>query len=765
MSAESPAASRPPQSNSAKSDSGPEEPDSETRREKSLDELPDPEEKLQEFLEEFGDRAHVPLSKEHGRGLRPECEHEEHEMRERVTEEGGTERVEQLVTREAAPWWKAVGEMLEWHEEYHKSTLRLEYGTESDPTHTLLDVDLDNSWMAAYQDKERARLKALERETCGFETCGECDTRYCTEPGEHETEYVPGEFEEPVVVLTGRTASGAGRPPVDHAREIADAWTSGGVRRSLRYEMDKLGLEGHEWVRWTQGEPHPGDGGNQGYHHTHDIIILDGAAADGEITPATFRPVIESHVEKCEHAGGEAHDLDKSAGEWERGEVDTVTVKEVDGEIEESVASYAAAYLANDKKDLLERPPEYLAWAASMWATDTRKATGTDSRTHAIEADKCRHKHHEGEQSVAHGEQVTYSTKRDYKAECVMCGSPWGVEQAETLVAAKRTAGPEVAADGGAVPERETGEQSAEEELRERWQSARSAARVGGETAEREVVGRAEGRELEGRELALGGGEDYCSACGEVEPSGECRASAYRDAEYEGRCPLPPEHFGEHTVVEGEDNAEKTVTTGSEEYRGDGHVPFEYESEPDGETVGVGFDRPPKWRAKAIIRDGEELAASGGATEKRPLVLPSAPAQVAAMSARDGAKLECRECGAWCDSPAEYAGHECEGRVYVRWLPATSPPAEETTLGYEEFVEAVPARLLEEHDHADGEHDRADGEHELGEPVRRYCENNPAAAVPEVLGRFDLPPGMAGDVRDVLDSHAPDDPTKTGEGA
>jgi hypothetical protein len=58
---------------------------------------------------------------------------------------------------------------------------------------------------------------------------------------------------------------------------------------------------------------------------------------------------------------------------------------------------------------------------------------------------------------------------------------------------------------------------------------------------------------------------------------------------------------------------------------------------------------------------------------------------------------------------------------------------------------------LEEHD-ADGEHDRADGEHELGEPVRRYCENNPAAAVPEVLGRFDLPPEMAGDVRDVLEA-------------
>jgi hypothetical protein len=694
MSAESPAASRPPQSNSANRQSGPDEPVSESRREKSLDDLPGPEEKVREFLEEFGERAHVPLSDKHGRELRPECGEEEYEVRTWETEQGGTERVEELRERRAVPWWKGVAEMLEWHEEYHRSTLRLEYGEEADPTHTLLDVDLDNSWMAAYQDKERARLKALERETCGYETCEECGERYCTEPGEHETEYVPGRYERPVVVLTGRTASGAGRPPVEHAREIADAWTDGGVRRSLRYEMNKLGLDGEEWVRWTQGEPHPGEGANRGYHHTHDIIILDAAAADGEITPATFRPVIESHVETCEHAGPEAHDLDKSGEEWARGEVDTVTVKEVSGEIEESVASYAAAYLANDKKDLLERSPEYLAWAATMWATDTRKATGTDSRTHAIEADKCRHKHHEGEQETAHGEQVTYSTKRGYKAECVMCGSPWGVKQADTLVAAKRVAGPEVSADGGTEPECETVEEAAEEELRERWPSARAVSRAGGETVERE--------------------------CGHEEPD---------------TCPLC------------------ATETESPEHTVSGETPIPESAGPSErrERRAVGFERPPEWRAKAIIRDGEEFPASGGATEKRPLDLPTAPVRVVAMSARTGAKAECQECGAWCESPAEVVAHECQGRVLVRWLPATDPPAEETVLEYEEFVEAVPERLLDEHDHADGEgeHDHADGEgeHDLGERVRRYVEENPDASVPVVLGEFGLPPEVAGQVR------------------
>lgn len=689
MSSAESSSSRPPQTNSANAGSEPEEPDSNSRS-KSLDELPAPHEKVREFLDEFDERAHVPLSTNHGRPLRPECVEQEFEEFVTVTDEGDEVTREEEASATAVPLWQGVAEMLDWHEEYHKSTLRLEYGVESDPTHTLLDVDLDNSWFAAYQEKERARLKALERETCGYETCEECDTRYCSEPEEHETEYVPGAFEEPVVALTGRTASGAGRPPVDHARSIADAWGDG-VRRSLRYVTDKLGLDSEEWVRWSQGEPHPGEGENRGYHHAHDIIILDGAAASEEVTAETFREVIETHVAECDHAGPEAHDLDKPAEEWESGDVDTVTVKEVDGEIEESVASYAAAYLANEKVDLLEREPEYLAWAATMWATGTRKATGTDSRTHAITADRCKHKHECGDQDVGHGEQVTYSTRRGVKVECAMCGSPWEVEQAETVVAAKRTAGPEVAADGGAVPERETAEQESEEELRERWPSARAAASVGGETAERE--------------------------CGHEEPD---------------TCPL---------CATETDSPDHTVS---------GEVPIPESATAGTETERVGFERPPSWSAKAIIRDGEELPASGGTTEKVPLNLPTAPKRVVSMAARDGAKAVCQTCGTWCDSPKEYVEHGCDGRVYVGWLPATEPPAEETGMPREEFVEAVPENLLTESSSSDdlGEQE---SEEELGEEVSRYCENNPGATVPEVLGRFKLEPERAERVSELLE--------------
>lgn len=647
----------PPQTNSAKSGSGPEEPDSESRRAKTLDELPSPTEKVREFLDEFGERAHIPMSQEHGRELRPGAFEEETQVSKYVMESGETEEVEEVVERRAVPWWQTVANMLEWHADYHRSRLRLEYGEESDPTHEVLDVDLENSWFAAYQDKERAKLKALERETVGFETCEECETRYCQDTEEHDTEHVAGRFEEPIVALTGRTASGAGRPPVDHARAIAEAWSNGGVRRSLRYVLEtKLGLENDEWVRWTQGEPHPGEGENQGYHHAHDIVILDGAAASGEVTAATFKPVIDSHVAEVEHAGPRAHDLDASAEEWENGDVETVSVKHVEGEIEESVASYAAAYLANESLDLLERSPEYLAWAASMWATETQKGIKSDSANHAIKADKCKHEHATGEKETEHGERVV---RRDIRGGsqivCASCGSPWGIDQSQTLASARMDTA-EVAADGGRE-ESQTREESAEEGLRDRWPSARSAAVV------------------------------------ETRP-------------------------GEHEGVD---------------------------------VVTAGFKRPPDWSAKAIIRDGEELPASGGTSNRKPLDLPSAPESVVSMASSSAAVLKCEACGQVYDTIPEYLRHGCDsGRVGVGWLAASDPPAEETAMSREEFVERVPERYKpgEPEPEPEGDGD-LDGEPQLAEEVVRYAEENTDVPATVIAGRFNLPPERLEEIRAV----------------
>ena len=719
MSSESPAVSRPPQSNSAPDGSGSETAKSVSRDGPSLSDLPDPSEKVREFLDELGDRAHLPLSTHHGRELRPECV-EDVVVGSNVVEhaDGSTEERDETNTY-AVEWWRAVAEMLDWHADYHRSTLRLEYGTEDDPTHELLDVPLDNSWMAAYQDKERAKLKALERQTCGFETCDECETRWCEEPDEHETERVAGSFEEPVVALTGRTAAGDGRPSVDHARAIAEAWTgpngNDGAGRSLRYVLDeRLGLGSDEWVRWTQGEPHTGKrsgsahGGNTGYHHAHDIIILDGAATSETVTAETFRTVIEAHVEKCDSAGREAHDLDKSPEEWAEGDdVGTVSVKRVEDEIEESVASYAAAYLANESKDLLERSPEYLAWAATMWATGTQKGIKSDSANHAVGADRCHHKHVDGEQEIPHGAEVRRSPcrcadapygpgcgrcdGRGYHIVCTMCSSPWDVEQDQTLTAHRTADGSHAtAADGGAALDEQTPEQAAEEDLRERWPSARRGAVVGGPTEQRE--------------------------CDHAEPD---------------RCPLC------------------ATETESPDHTVSGDVPIpESARAPSGWTdVTAGFERPPKWKAKAVVRDGEELPADGGTVDKQPLDLPTAPVRVVAMASRAAGDMVCPDCVTYYDSVGEYVQDGCEcGRVSVGWLAPTEPPAQPTTLSRSEFVGAVPGRLLDAPGQsqssagADLRDDRGGAEGELGERAARFADENPAVPAAVVMGRFGLPP-------------------------
>jgi hypothetical protein len=181
-----------------------------------------------------------------------------------------------------------------------------------------------------------------------------------------------------------------------------------------------------------------------------------------------------------------------------------------------------------------------------------------------------------------------------------------------------------------------------------------------------------------------------------------------------------------------------------------GEVPIPESATPkrEVESVSVGFERPPSWRAKCIIQDGEEIPASGGSTEKVELNLPSAPKRVVSMAARDGARAVCQECGEWCESPKEYAEHGCEGRVYVGWLPATEPPAEESVLSSEEFVEAVPEKLLSESE-SDLDGEESEPEPQLGEEVRRYCENN-SPSVPEVLGRFGLAPERWSEVEALL---------------
>lgn len=116
------------------------------------------------------------------------------------------------------------------------------------------------------------------------------------------------------------------------------------------------------------------------------------AAADGEVDPAdpeTYRPVVDKHVELCEHAKHSAHKINES-------DESAVSVNPPD-EIDE-VASYVSKYLVvGPDQDPLERSPEYLMYAASQLASSTQKYSRLRWATAGIKADRCQQQYLNGE--------------------------------------------------------------------------------------------------------------------------------------------------------------------------------------------------------------------------------------------------------------------------------------------------------------------------------------------------------------------------------
>ncbi|MDG7673788.1 hypothetical protein OK512_11045, partial [Streptococcus pneumoniae] len=90
----------------------------------------------------MGERAHLSMSELHGRTLRRDCCNEEY--REYTVEDssGSTEKREERVNVFSKKLYEVVADMLHWHADYLRSTLRLEYGMRSDPENKLLDVPL-----------------------------------------------------------------------------------------------------------------------------------------------------------------------------------------------------------------------------------------------------------------------------------------------------------------------------------------------------------------------------------------------------------------------------------------------------------------------------------------------------------------------------------------------------------------------------------------------------------------------------------------------
>lgn len=518
------------ETNSAAAASGPETAD------RDFAELPTKPELLREIEETYPERAALPICNTDGQKLREEAVVEVVEVEEwaacpvcaapaergcdhNVPMETGT--VERVVERRAATWIEVAGVLLESYEDYRYLRLRLRKGDET------FTIPLTNSWQPEYQREQFAKLKGLERQVIGYETCVDCNEFYCSRPAEHDTEFRRGKQADPYTVIVTRTASstpgGGFIPPVEHDRAIADSWPQ--VKRATRYALeDVLGLEPGDWEYHRQSEPHTSGGPASCYAHEHIILLIDAAplelskAETEAVLRTALEPVIEKHVEETPGAKMAAHPLDHDDPKKQALSVKRVGPEEGDVSYP---SSYAAKYLGLDEfDDLYERSPEYIMWAASQWATNTQKATRSDGANAAIAADRCKQRYHSPEsvQQERHGEVVREAADgARHDLECWHCGSPFEINQeseAGTLAearlddgrpafrspkeaAAAVVAGPELV-DGRDVPVVTDGGEETGDGLRARWSDARAAASVGESTARVEQRRRIE-RFVEGR--------------------------------------------------------------------------------------------------------------------------------------------------------------------------------------------------------------------------------------------------------------------------
>jgi hypothetical protein len=686
------------------------------------DDLPTVEERLSEIVAEYGDRAFTPVAESHGTKLRGEALAEPEETEYEV-ETGGsdTRTVRETVAREAHPWIAVVEAFLRDYESYRDKWLRMAKGRPETPEREEFLIPLYNSYAPEYQQKQYARLKAMKRQFIG-ESAEESPT------GE---EYA-GAFEEPVTVLLGLTSSSMDgddhRPPVEHDREIRDAWGgSDGVRRTLRYVLqDKLDLDSSEYAWWWQSEPHPGGGAASGYSHSHPVVVLDAAAVDGEQVDAeTFRPVVAKHLAECPGAEPDAHRIREEGKS-------AVNVRHGD-EIQD-FAGYVSEYLSVcPDDDLLERPAEYIMWAASQWATTTQKYSKSRTATAAIDADRCHQEYADPDarQDTDHGGEVVRSERRGVEFECACCGSEFGVPQSpDTLTEARL-----VAADGGVVaaetPPRDAAESGESRSLRSRWQDAREAVVVSEETRERE--------------------------CGHESGAAECPLCCPDGVTVDAEVPVPADATA--------DPAERAVES---------------------------FERPPQWSPDAVVRRaaGEEspIGTPGGVDYGEVVV-----EGVGSIFDKVGRQLlpewlEGPE--PWTDAPVsesavrsgELPPPELVRKEYAERL--SGPQLVEVSCPCGEFAAEVPTSedtkrlkcpecgdvnrlpVPEPSDGAGGAvtakewagdwyAERYERDGESPEPfdravVRRYVESHPSASVVEVMGATGSPPSARSFVVDLV---------------
>jgi hypothetical protein len=474
-------------------------------------------------------------------------------------------RGEEVARRDPLTWRAAVRAVVESHADTRRMTLNFERGRPDEPLYEEWSLSPSDRWSEDYQTKRFAELKAWFRELTGGER---------PSGGESESTY-----EDPYVVLMGLTSSGKPdgdefQAPADHLEDRSEAW-SDDVYHTLRNVMRReVGAIGDSWQYQRIEEPHKGERGggvNHGYGHDHPVLVVD-----GEVDAETFRPVVEKWVESVDGAGEEAHDLDVEDWGENADEVDTVEVKSADDVYD--VAAYVADYTSTEPMPFEERSIEYQMWAAIKFATNTRSLTRSSAANHAIKADACKQRYEsdESDQDREHGELIVPAADgAHHDFECAECGSPWEIDQEHDTLTSARLANEENAAEAVA----DGGGGVREQELRERWPSARAAATVGErppERAAREAVRkRLDRRENPGVEEVVG---EVVMAVKDPPPAREVKRICREERSGVGRSGV------------------------------------------------AGFERPPKWQLKSVEISGVEHSASvGGGVDLVETVVPNRP--------------------------------------------------------------------------------------------------------------------------------------------
>ena len=326
--------------------------------------------RVAEFVEEYPDRACLPISNDG-------------KLRSRYVE--FVDAVWEAEDYEDEPeramcWADCVSMTLQRYRSAEQTELH--YGHDDGSS---FSVEASNRWKPDYQEEQLAQMHGWLRQAAGG------DYEYV----ENVPDWieVPGRYDNPKLVLFTRGASSKPNDvrftPGECEAAVADSWST--VYDSLRHVTSSLDVE--SWSYDGRGDPHPGNklGINACYGHEHVVVVLDSDRPTHEIR-GEFRRVAEAHVRATPTAGDRAHDLHRPLSEWSDpdAEIDSCQVLDLDDDDQEieNVASYVGSYASLDADDgLFERPIQYVAWAATKDALNTRTMRRSESAVDMADRD------------------------------------------------------------------------------------------------------------------------------------------------------------------------------------------------------------------------------------------------------------------------------------------------------------------------------------------------------------------------------------------